>query len=374
MTMPLGAAAQAEIRAEVRAFIAAEIGAARLVPACDGWSSWFDASFSKRLGEHAWLGMTIPPQYGGHGRSFLERFIVNEELLAAGAPLAAHWIADRQTAPQLLRFGTEKQKRDLLPAIAAGELFVAAGMSEPGSGSDLASLRTTAKRVDGGWVVDGTKLWSSHAQHCHLLVALVRTSPRGEDRHKGLSQLLIDLASPGMSVSPVTTMAGAAHFAEISMSSVFVPDAMVLGREGEGWAQVGAELAFERSGPERFLSVMPLLREAVAMAATGPEADRRELGESMASLWALRLLSEDVNTVLESGRPEVARAALIKNYGTLLERDLVEVSRRLMVDSPWRSERAERLLRHAEVTSPAFTLRGGTNEVLRTIIARAWAR
>lgn len=358
------------LRTEVRDFISAELDSGGFVPMCDSWLNGHDPLFSRRLAERGWLGMTFPTKYGGRGRTALERFVVNEELLAAGAPVAAHWVADRQTGPLLLRFGSESQKHRFLPGIARGELLVAIGMSEPDSGSDLASLKTRATKVAGGWEVNGTKVWTSHAPHSHIVVALVRTTPRQNgDRHAGLSQMIIDLASDGVAISPIEVMTGKAHFAEVSFDGVFVPDEMLIGQEGDGWKQVTSELAYERSGPERFLSTYPLMENAVTE--SGPNSDRA-IGGYSANLWALHLLSQGVNAALESGSVEPARPALVKNAGTLLEKRSVEIARDLLLDAVAPSATSQRLLRQAQLAQPGFTLRGGTNEVMRTMIARRW--
>ena len=366
----MSTAVQNGLRHEVRDFLAEERASGGFIPTCDSWLNGHDPVFSQKLGERGWLGMTFPPEYGGHGRSSLERFVVNEELLAAGAPVAAHWVADRQTGPLILRFGTDAQKQEFLPGIARGELLVAIGMSEPDSGSDLASLKTRAEKVTGGWKVTGTKVWTSHAHHSHIMVTLVRTAPRRkDDRHGGLSQLIIDLNTDGVEISPIQVMTGKAHFAAVSMDGVFVPDAMLVGQEGDGWRQVTSELSYERSGPERFLSTLPLMASVIR---DGEPAGDSAVGGYSAQLWALHLLSEGINVALEAGAVEPARPALVKNAGTLLEKESVEMARALIVDSGKPSEESRRLLRQALLAQPGFTLRGGTNEVLRTIIARRW--
>src|SRR5699024_10502865 len=206
-------------------------------------------------------------------RSALERFAVTEELLAAAAPVAAHWIADRQIGPSLLRFGTEEQRRMYLPGIARGEVYFGIGMSEPDSGSDLASVPTKGVRPDGGWLVTGTKVWTSGAPHAHAFFALVRTAPLDSShRHAGLSQLIVPLDSTGVTIRPIHLLTGEHHFNEVVLDEVFVPDSMVLGEVGQGWHQVTSELAFERSGPERFLSTYPLI--AVLVDALAQRADR----------------------------------------------------------------------------------------------------
>jgi alkylation response protein AidB-like acyl-CoA dehydrogenase len=362
--LPEGAA---DLRAEVRAFVAGEIASSAFRPRCDNWLAGYDPDFSRRLGARGWLGMTWPKKYGGGERSALERYIVTEELLAAGAPVAAHWIADRQTGPLLLRYGTEEQRQEFLPAMTRGELFCCIGMSEPDSGSDLASIRTSARRVEGGWSVSGTKVWTSGAHRGHLMLSLVRTEPLGEDRHHGLSQLLIDLRAPGVQVRPIRLMTGEHHFNEVVLNEVHVPDAMLVGKVGDGWSQVVSELAFERSGPERFLSTFPLLQAMVAE----PGLDRAVVGNLTAQLWALRRLSLGVATAIQEGRAPAIEAALVKDLGTRFEREVTEQARRLPPDR--RSPEYARLLAEAELHGPGFTLRGGTNEILRGIVARGLA-
>ncbi len=221
--------------------------------------------------------MTVPKEYGGHGRSFIERFAVTEELLAGGAPVAAHWIADRQIVPSLLKYGTEAQKREFLPEIAAGRCFFGIGMSEPDSGSDLASVRTKATRVDGGWSLTGTKVWTSGAHHAHAFIVLARNAPVDPaHRHAGLSQFIVRFAGPGVEVRPIISMNGGHHFNEVILDEAFVPDDMVFGEIGDGWRQVTSELSFERSGPERFLSTFTVLAAcADEMAAGNTRARRR---------------------------------------------------------------------------------------------------
>ena len=340
------------------------------------WLSGWDESFSRRLGERGWLGMTIPTEYGGHGRTALERYVVTEELLAAGAPVAAHWIADRQIGPSLLRHGTEEQRRAFLPGIARGEVYFGIGMSEPDSGSDLASVRTRATRVDGGWRLSGTKVWTSGAHHAHAFFALVRTEPRDDaHRHAGLSQFLVELDSPGVEIRPIPLLTGAHHFNEVRFDDVFIPDARVFGELGNGWAQVTGELAFERSGPERFLSTYPLLASLVGELAGAGRADagtRRRVGSLVSRLWTLRAMSLAVAGALESGRAPELAAALVKDLGTRYENEIVDAAR-LLVDippDPGAESGFARLLADAVLHAPGFTLRGGTNEVLRGIVAR----
>jgi len=380
--LPAGAA---ELRSQVRGFLSAERTAGRFVPACDAWLSGWDESFSRGLAERGWVGMTIPREYGGHGRSALERYVVVEELLAAGAPVAAHRVSERQVGANLLRYGSEPPKRRYLPAIAQGTCYFAIGLSEPDAGSDLAAVRTTGTRADGGWTVTGTKIWTSGAHRAHALIALLRTGPPdGRKRHVGLSQLLIELEQPGVTIRPIISMTGEHHFNEVVFDGVFVPDEQVVGTIGEGWAQVTSELAYERSGPERLLSTFVLLDTLVGelaarsgsgdMGAGAADAGAGAVGRVVSRLWACRQMSLAVAGALAAGEaPEIA-AALVKDVGTRLESEIIEVARMLTATSgvepdPEGSGMAG-LLAQAVLHAPGFTLRGGTNEILRGIVAR----
>ncbi|MQA12823.1 MAG: hypothetical protein GEV09_01250 [Pseudonocardiaceae bacterium] len=207
------------------------------------------------------------------------------------------------------------------------------GMSEPDEGSDLAAVRTRAERVDGGWSLTGTKVWTSGAHRAHAFFALARTSPRDDaDRHAGLSQFIVELDAPGLQIRPIPLLTGAHHFNVVVFDQVFVPDSMVLGEIGAGWQQVTGELAFERSGPERFLSTLPFLQALLAeVVGTDLDAGRqRDLGGLMARLWTLRRMSLAIAGALESGEvPELA-AAVVKDLGTRLENEVVETARMLV--------------------------------------------
>jgi acyl-CoA dehydrogenase len=364
-----GPADLARLRGEVREFLSAQRRGGGYEPRCDSWLSGYSEPFSQALGRRGWLGMTWPREYGGHERSELERYTVNEELLAAGAPVAAHWFADRQIGPGLIKYGTPEQRQAFLPAMARGELYFAIGMSEPDSGSDLASVRTAATACPGGWRVTGTKVWTSHAHRAHYLMALVRTGERQGDRHAGLSQLMVDLRAPGVQVSPIEFLDGERHFNEVVLDDVFVPAANLLGTQGDGWRQVTAELAFERSGPERILSTFPLLEELVRDRGGQPDA---ELGMLVAELATLRQLSRDVARAIEAGQVPAVEAAIVKDLGTRFENRVIEVARRLaqVEPDPGAGPILNRLLAQAVLHAPAFTLRGGTNEILRGIVAR----
>jgi acyl-CoA dehydrogenase len=366
----------AALRAEVRAFLSADRAEFGWQPTIDAWLSSWDEGFSARLGDAGFLGLTIPRDYGGQGRSHLHRYVVTEELLAAGAPVAAHWIADRQVAPGLLAYGSEEQRQRLLPRIAAGRYFSAIGMSEPQAGSDLAASAAKATKTDGGWLLSGTKVWTSGAHLAHQIVVLARTSPVDPDRrHAGFSQFIVPRDSAGMTISPIVMMSGEHHFNEVAFDAMFVGDDNLLGEIGAGWHQVTAELSFERSGPERILSTAPLLTALVRLLATQDDLDDHvaaAVGDLLARVISLRQLSVSVARALAAGQSPVNEAALVKDLGTRFEQESVDLAADLLsyaTEAPER-ERVAALLDVARLHSPLFTLRGGTNEVLRGVVAR----
>jgi len=365
----------AKLRTSIREFLVADRREYGWEPTVDSWLSLWDEDFSVRLGDAGFIGLTIPKEYGGHGLSHLHRYVVTEELLAVGAPVAAHWIADRQVAPGLLAYGNDEQRHRLLPKIAAGKLYSAIGMSEDTAGSDLAAAQARATQTDGGWLLNGKKVWTSGAHLAHQVVVFAHTSPLNpEKRHAGFSQFIVPTDSPGVTISPIVVMSGEHHFNEVQYDDVFIPDADVLGEIGAGWHQVTSELSFERSGPERFLSTAPLI--VATIRALGDDADDRtaaDVGDLVARMASLRQLSISVARALSDGRDAANQAALVKDLGTRFEQQTVELVADLLdyVD-PEAPERPalRRLLDHARQHAPVFTLRGGTNEVLRGVVAR----
>ncbi len=366
----------AKLRASLREFLAADREEFGWTPAVDAWLSKWDEPFSARLGDAGFLGLTIPKEYGGHGLGHLHRYVVTEELLAGGAPVAAHWIADRQVGPGLLSYGTEEQRQRILPRIAAGRYFSAIGMSEPQAGSDLAAASAKATRTDGGWVLSGTKVWTSGAHLSHQVVVLVRTSPLDpQRRHAGFSQFIVPTDSDGIDISPIVLMSGEHHFNEITFNEVFIDDTNLLGTEGDGWRQVTAELSFERSGPERILSTTPMLTALLGLLAGQDDLDRHAtaaVGGLMARVISLRQMSISVARALAAGEAPVNEAALVKDLGTRFEQESVDLAADLLsyAESGADRDRVAALVEIARVHAPMFTLRGGTNEVLRGMVAK----
>jgi alkylation response protein AidB-like acyl-CoA dehydrogenase len=380
-----------KLQQEVREFLRTELAALDFKPRLG--HTEFHPEFTRRVAARGWIGMTWPKRYGGRERSYLERFVVTEEMLAVAAPCAAHWFGDRQTGPSLLRYGTEQQKQRFLPAIARGEYSFALGMSEPNAGSDLAAVRTRAERVANGWRVTGQKVWTSWAHKAHAFFVLCRTAPDGGNRHDGLSQLIVELNAPGVTVRPIRFMNGHHGFNEVFLDNVFVPDEMVVGEVGQGWKQVTSELALERSGPERYMTTFPLFTELVRRLGATPDARAAEAAGSLAArLWSLRRMSLAIAMTLdpgpdgEKGTPGATpgnrapaatvdlatEAALVKDMGTFYEREIIDAARLLCAvePTPEATDTFERYLAETIVCSPVATIRGGTTEVLRSLIAR----
>lgn len=374
VTMPPEAV---KLRAEVRSFLTQEIADGSFKPAV-GSMVEADEAFSRKLGARGWLGMTWPRQYGGGERSSLERYVVVEELLAAGAPSLCHWIAERQSGPQILRHGSERAKRMILPEIAAGRCYFAIGMSEPDTGSDLASVKTRAVKADGGWRITGRKVWTSFAHRAHYLIALVRTSGAAEQRQVGLTQFIVDLKSPGITIRPIYNLYGGHDFNEVTFDDVFVADDMSVGGEGRGWDMVVSELAFERSGPDRFMSSYPLLAATIDALGPAPETlQASEIGRAVAHLATLRRMSASIAGMLNEGKSPVTEAAVVKDLGTALEQEIPEIARRVVPVEPWLvdpdaatpSDYAG-LQGLTQMQCVSYSLRGGTREILRGMIAR----
>ena len=362
------------LRGEVRAFLAEAVAA---LPAHRRARSWggYDPALSRALARRGWLGITFPTRYGGGGRSPFARYVLVEECLNAGAPVGSHWIADRQSGPLILKYGTEAQKQFHLPRICRGEAFFCIGMSEPNAGSDLASVRTRAVPDGDGYVLDGQKIWTTNAHHCHYMIALVRTSGEAGDRHKGLSQVIVDLSLPGVTVRPITDLSGDSHFCEVFFDAVRLGADALIGDEGQGWEQVTAELAFERSGPERLYSSIVLFDEWLAWLRTpeGRSASAVRLaGQLFTELAPLRAMSIAIQEKLTRGESPIVEAALVKELGTTLEQSIPAAIANDLASRPEVEAPLELLLTLNYVTevAPSYSLRGGTRDILRGMIAR----
>ncbi len=362
------------LRPAVREFVKTYTTKVPLEQRARSWMG-FDAEFSRELAQRGWVGVTLPKEYGGAGLDAFSRFVLIEELLGNSTPVAAHWIADRQSGPLILKYGTESQKDFYLPRICRAEAFFCIGMSEPQSGSDLASVRTRATRTARGWKLNGQKIWTTNAHRSHNMIALVRTSGTSEDRHKGLSQIIVDLSAPGITIRQIRDLTGDAHFNEVFFEDVELGEDALIGSEGRGWEQVTAELAFERSGPERFYSSIALYDVWLDYLRKQHSADSwaRELaGRIVTHLTVLRAMSVAVTEQLARGESPVLAAALVKDLGTELEQFIPYAIAEELGRHPGHAvpDGLLRALAYITQICPTYSLRGGTREILRGMIAR----
>jgi len=362
------------LRPEVRAFLAQAMAQISPAQRARSWMG-FDAEFSQAMAAQGWLGLTLPTQYGGHGRSPFTRYVIVEEMLNAGAPVSAHWIADRQSGPLILKYGTEAQRQFYLPRICQGEAFFCIGMSEPNSGSDLASVTTKATPNAQGWLLNGRKVWTTNAFRSHYMIALVRTSGDSTARHAGLSQVIVDLSLPGVSVKPIRDLTGDEHFSEVTFDNVQLGHDALIGQEGSGWEQVVAELAFERSGPERIFSSVVLLNtwlDYLRQDASRANTNARLVGQLISHLTVLRAMGISLVSQLNEGKSPVVEAALVKDLGTQFEQDLPLLVGAALSEGDSQSLPTALYETLAYITqiSPSYSLRGGTREILRGMIAR----
>lgn len=345
------------------------------------WSPWdvghswtaFDRAFSLEVGKQGWIGMTWPARYGGAEATMMERYVVIEEMLAVGAPVCSHWIADRQSGPLILRIGTEEQRQRFLPAIARGEISFCIGLSEPNAGSDLAAIRTSAVQTPEGWRLNGQKVWTTNAHLSEFMIALVRTEGTVADRQKGLSQVIVDLSLPGVEVREIEDLTGDAHFNEVVFNDVLLPHDALIGTPGSGWAQATAELAFERSGPDRFLSSFPLLSAVIdELGPTDDRQARQAVGTAVAEAAVLRQMSLSIAQMLEREENPINEASIVKTLGVDFEQGMPELARRLLPDLEIGrgGEPLGEMTASVLQLSPTFSLRGGTREIIKGIIAR----
>src|SRR6202522_74453 len=365
----------AELRKQVRAFLTEHIAAGTFDPHQGGHGESYNRAFSKSVGAKGWIGMTWPKKYGGHERSQLERYVVTEEFRVANAPSNLHFVADRQSGPILLKYAPEHVKEDILPRICRGELCFAIGMSEAGSGSDLFAAKAKAAKVDEGWRVNGSKIWTTSAHVADYMLALFRTSPpTKENRRHGLTQFLVDMKTPGITVHPINQMTGLPGFNEVLFQDALIPDDHLLGEIDGAWKQATSELAYERSGPERFLETYYVLTELVR--ALGEEPDNRGaegVGRLVAQLHTMRPMAVAVAGMLRAGKEPVVEASIVKDIGTIWEQQLPQRVRDLAAfvePDASNHEILDTVLPFAMKVAPKLTIQGGTTEVLRGIIAR----
>lgn len=365
------------LRREARAFLAEEIAKGTFDPTDPhkGENSSHAADFAKRVAAKGWIGMCWPKKYGGRERSFLERYVLTEEFRVANAPTRVYFTADRQSGPTIIKYGSEEIKQAILPKIVAGEASFCIGMSEPNSGSDLYAAKTKATKVDGGYLINGTKIWTSNAHQSDYMIGLFRTSPpTKENRRHGLTSFVVDMKTKGISCKQIRQMSGEREFNEVHFEDAFIPEGNVLGEIDGAWKQAASELAYERSGPERFLETYYVLTELVRALGDKPDTRGAEgVGRLVAQLHTMRRMSVSVAGMLEAGKDPTVEASIVKDIGTLWEQALPSTVRTLSAfidEEPGNKRPLAESVAYAQKVAPKLTIQGGTTEVLRGIIAR----
>ena len=373
---------QEAFRAEVRGFLEDEIRNGTFRPMCDGWIQGYSPEFTRKVAERGWIGLTWPKEYGGQGRSEIDRLILTEEMLRYGAPAACHWFADRQIGRSILAYGTEEQKQELLPPILRGEAYVGLGMSEPEAGSDLAALQTRAVEDGDHYVITGQKMWTSCARFMTHIYLVARTDPDAP-RHRGISEFVIDARSPGITIRPIIDITGSEAWGEVFYDGVRVHKKYLIGEKNRGFYQIMTQLDYERAGLERLMGNYPLFDALLRFVRETEHQGhplrrdpllRQKLAQLQVEFEVGRLLTYRVVWVMEQGRAPNVEAAMAKAYCTAFEQHLATVATdilglygQLVAESPHAPMLG--MAPHSYLGSRGYSLQAGTTEVLRNIIA-----
>ncbi|MFC1892538.1 acyl-CoA dehydrogenase family protein [Chloroflexota bacterium] len=373
---------QEKLRQEVRDFLEGEIKQGLWQPSCDGWIMGYDPEFTKRVAARGWIGLTWPKEHGGQGRFFMDRLIVTEEMLRYGAPAACHWFADRQIGGAIVHYGTDEQKREMLPKILKGEAYVGLGMSEPEAGSDLASLKTRAVEDGDYYVIDGQKVWTSGGSHMNWIYLVARTDP-DVAKHKGISEFLFETSLPGITVRPIADITGGVHFNEVFFDGVRVPKGRLIPEKNRGFYQVVNQLDYERSGMERLMANYPLFEALIKYAKetkrngiplSEDPVIRSKLAQLRIEFEVGRLHMYRVAVVMDGGHAPNWESSMSKAYGTAFEQRLaaaaIEIAGlygQLSPESKWVPMQG--MAYHSYLSSKGYSLQAGSSEVLKNIIA-----
>ena len=373
---------QEAFRQEVRSFLEEELSKGTFEPGCDGWIQGYSPEFTKKVAEKGWIGLTWPTEYGGGGRSNIDRLILTEEMLRYGAPAACHWFADRQIGRAVLAYGTDEQKKELLPLILKGEAYVGLGMSEPEAGSDLASLKTRAVEDGDYYVIDGQKMWTSCARFMTHVYLVARTDPDAP-KHRGISEFVIDAGLPGITIRPTIDITGSEAWGEVFYDNVRVHKKYLIGEKNRGFYQILNQLDYERAGLERLMGNYPLF-DAIVKFTKETEQDgkplcedtliRQKLAQLQVEFEIGRLLTYRVVLVMDEGRAPNVEAAMAKAYCTTFEQRLASVATdilglygQLLAESKWAPILG--MAPHSYLGSKGYSLQAGTTEVLKNVVA-----
>jgi alkylation response protein AidB-like acyl-CoA dehydrogenase len=368
---------QNKFRLEVRDFLEEEIKNGYWEPTCDAWIQAFDPEFTKRVAQKGWIGLTWPKEYGGHERSHIDRLILTEEMLRYGAPAACHWFGDRQIGGAILSFGSEDLKKEFLPRIVKGEAYFGLGMSEPGAGSDLASLQTRAVEDGDYYVLNGQKTWASCASFAQYFDVYVRTDSEAP-KHRGISEFIVDAQSPGLSRIPMTDITGTEAWNDVFFDNVRVHKRYLVGEKNRGFYQVLNQLDYERSGMERLMGNYPLFDSIIQFAKDNelPQKPvvRNKLAQLQIEFDVGRLLIYRVACLMEEGRAPNRESAMSKAYSTEFEKRLAGVAMEVLgpygqLTSNSKLVPLRGMASHSYLASKGYSLQAGTTEILKNVLA-----
>ena len=342
-----------------RARAVALAGVAEFGHSHDSWVRGASKGFAKVLAREGFIGMTWPTEYGGAGRPNIERVIMAEEMITAGAPISSSWVADRQMGPSIIAYGTSRQQAAFLPGMLSGEDSWCIGMSEPNAGSDLAALSTLAQRDGDMWVINGQKIWTSGADVADYCYLICRTNADGP-AHQGISEIIVPMNLPGIEVRPIQDLVMNRHFCEVFYTDVRVPIENLVGVEGNAFKQTMSQLEHERGGIDRLVSNRPLFDEAKRRADRSDPIVRQEIAALETGYRVGRLL-----VYREALRQAPAGfSAATKCFCTEHEQRVAQFAARVLgMDAT-----LDTALGMAVAYSPAYTIMGGTSNVLRNIL------
>jgi alkylation response protein AidB-like acyl-CoA dehydrogenase len=339
-------------------------GVARFSRSNDSWINGYSKEFAKELSALGWIGMTWPAEHGGGGRHPIDRLIVGEELIMAGAPIASMWFADRQMGPTLIAYGRDDQHAEFLPGILAGDTTWCIGMSEPNAGSDLAALKTTARDDGDEWVLNGQKIWTSFAAVADYCYVICRTSSGGPP-HEGISEIIVPMLTPGIDVRPITDMTTNRHFCEVFFEEVRVPKTNLVGTEGNAFRQTMRQLEHERGGIDRLVSNHALYLVALERArergllqrqtVLRDEAARLEIGYRVGRMLVIREVMRQA---------PAGFSAATKCFCTEHEWAVSQFVARVLGPDATLWDDVTKGLCYA----PGYTIMGGTSNVMRNIL------
>jgi alkylation response protein AidB-like acyl-CoA dehydrogenase len=373
-----GATADA-LRTELRSLIAGEIPPDFLGAFTDNPDDLAIAQrFCERLASEQLLTLTWPVEYGGRGGSVWDQTVVREEMWAHHEPRGAQYMGLNWVGPAIMAFGTDAQKDFYLPPIAAGTVIWCQGFSEPDAGSDLAALGTKATEVDGGWRINGQKIWTSYAQMAQFCVLAARVGT-SEQKHEGITLFLVPMDTPGITVQPIRSSLGPHHLNEVFFDDVVVDDGTVLGGVGHGWQVIRHALTFERVGIARYARCDRLLSALEAHLGSGfddlPHAVRASWVRALVAVRVARLLAYRVVHLQAEGTPADTAASVARIAVTQCDQLVAEALFQALDSGSLRDKTSGAVL-HGAVEdhyryAQAATVASGTIEIQRMIVGRS---